>query len=79
MLLRSAAHRRLATPCGSFVRHAILIEIDLREMSVRLFEVQRDLASRPAASTDAKPTHPPNDHLVLFLSPVQSLVNADFS
>jgi hypothetical protein len=48
-------------------------------MSVRVLEVQRDLAGRLAASTDAKPTHPPNDYLDLFLSPVQSVVNADFS
>jgi hypothetical protein len=79
MLLRSAAHRRLATPCGSFVRHAILIEIDLREMSVRLLEVQRDLAGRLAAPLTPSRRIPPNDHLALFLSPVQSLVNADFS
>jgi hypothetical protein len=57
----------------------MLIEIDLCEMSVRLLEVQRDLAGRLAASTEAKPTHPANDRLDLFLSPVQSLVNADFA
>jgi len=48
-------------------------------MSLRLLETQRDLAGCLAASADAKPTHLANDHLDLFLSRVQSLVNADFS